>query len=387
MACGQPLQASSPPPDLDALLEAGIVCPKCDTYNEPSQKTCSACGENLSGLTGLLHAVDLPAPQAAPLPMPPAPTAQPAPAPTPAAPRPASPTPQPLRAVPLAEVNPTGTMPIELTPKRPTAPMASAVPASASLCPVCRAAMPAGQGVCLSCGQRVAPPPPALVETPSNLSIRLRLVRGYGREDSTFPVGPQGLTIGRRGAMVNIADDPFLAPRHLALRLDQGLLVAEDLGGLNGTFLRIRAQTEIKQGAEFIAGNQRFALLGLGGPTTDVRMPVSQDTRPYGGPVPKQLFVALRLHHATAAGKPVGGSVILRTGPIIAIGQRGCDLNFPTDPAMAAHHLELHLKPTGIGLVEIGSTSGVFLRLRRPAVLKNGDELLAGDEIFRVEIG
>jgi len=187
--------------------------------------------------------------------------------------------------------------------------------------------------------------------------------------------------------MVSIADDPFLAPRHLALRLDQGTLVAEDQGGLNGTFLRIRALTEIKQGAEFIAGNQRFMLLGLGGPTTDVRMPVSQDTRPYGGPVPKQLFVALRLHHATASGQPVGGSVILRTGPIIAIGQRGCDLNFPTDPALAPHHLELHLKPTGIGLVEIGATSGVFLRLQRPTVLRNGDELLAGDEIFRVEIG
>jgi pSer/pThr/pTyr-binding forkhead associated (FHA) protein len=186
--------------------------------------------------------------------------------------------------------------------------------------------------------------------------------------------------------MIGIPEDPFLAPVHLVLLLDQGRLLAEDPGTQNGVFVRARSHVELKQGAEIIIGSQRMMILGLGGPTTDLRTPPSKDTRAYGSPVAKQLFLALRLLHHDSDGRARAGAVILRAGPIVSIGQKDCSINFPTDPRLAARHVDLHLRPAGVVAVDIGS-AGVFVRLRSPTALHHGDELLMGEELFRVEIG
>jgi FHA domain-containing protein len=130
-----------------------------------------------------------------------------------------------------------------------------------------------------------------------------------------------------------------------------------------------------------------MVLLGFGGPTTDVRTPAADDTRPYGGPTPKQLFIALRVLHSTSSGQGLGGAVILRSGPKVSVGQQGCDLNFPTDKRLAARHFELNIKSSGLEIVETAASNGVFLRIRKATELKNGDELMAGEEVFRIEIG
>ncbi len=398
MGCGKPLAADTPAPDpasgdtdLDDLINAGIVCPKCDTYNDPGQNNCIACNEPLSGMTGYLQAVSDPGPAQT---EPEQPIAQAEPAGTrpdmaAATPAPAQePAPEPAPE-PAREPAQTDGQPRRPTAQLHGAPAPSPAPVAgdaAAICPHCQAGLPAGANVCLACGQR-AVPVATDEQGAGDVSIRLRLVRGYGQEDSTFPVGPAGVTIGRSQAVIAIGDDPFLSPLHLGLKLEAGRLVCEDQNSLNGTFLRVRGQTDIKQGAEFVSGNQRFCLLGLGGPTTDVRVPVSEDTRAYGGPLPKQLFVALRLNHADPAGKPLAGSVLLRSGPVISVGKAGCDLNFPKDPAMATRQFELHLRPSGTRLVETGASTGVYLKLAGPTALQNGDELLIGDEVFRVEIG
>ena len=411
LSCGNPI-SESPAPDpadpsqsLDDLIQAGVVCSKCDTYNDPGQTQCTSCGEALTGLTGYLQAVtdalpSTPAPPAAPerVSEAKAPAAQQVAAPSPAtspdlAAQQVTKTEPQMQAVAMPPPSPPAAAQVASKDKPSTAQMPGATApaggkpsAGSAICPHCRATLPAGASVCLACGQRtVAPSTPS--QTAADVSIRLRLVRGYGREDATFPIGPGGVTIGREGALISIDGDPFLSPIHLKLGVEGGRLICEDQGSYNGTFKRVRGQADVKQGAEFVSGNHRFVLLGLGGPTTDVRMPTSQDTRAYGGPVPRQLFVALRLNHAGKNHKPLAGSVILRAGPVISIGQKGCDLNFPTDPAMATHQLELHVKPSGIRLVESGASSGVYLRCSGKTALQNGDELLVGDEVFRVEIG
>lgn len=426
MVCGKPLgapptqQPRQPAPaaepaaeaaGLDGLLDAGVVCPNCDTYNDPEAKACVSCGASLHGLTGYLQSVDAaPAPDSAQPASsaaaaasgqtgaaaeeaeedatPTAPELQASPQPAEPATAPELPASEPAAAAATAEPTPTATAP----PAKRTGPLPAspaAAPAAGepvSICPYCQAPLPAGGRICLACG-RSAQPSESPAEPAPDRSVRLRLVRGYGREDSTFPVGPTGVTVGRGQAMVPIPDDPFLAPVHLALAMEDGRLTCRDAGSLNGTFVRVRGQAELKQGAELVSGNQRFVLLGLGGPTTDVRMPVSQDTRAYGGPAPRQLFVALRLNHADPQGRPLAGSVLLRSGPVVSVGQWGCDLNFPTDPALAPRQFELHVRPTGLRLVESPTSTGVFVRIKGPVALQNGDELLAGDEHFRVEIG
>ena len=39
--CGGPISEAA---SLDDLLDAGVVCPKCDTYNDALEKICISCG-------------------------------------------------------------------------------------------------------------------------------------------------------------------------------------------------------------------------------------------------------------------------------------------------------------------------------------------------------
>jgi pSer/pThr/pTyr-binding forkhead associated (FHA) protein len=378
VSCGKALEGDLAGLD---LLDAGIVCSNCDTYNEPNQRVCIRCKQSLAGLTGFLAAVDAPAPEDE---TPrksditqPAGTPRPPPKTTPMMPA-AKPTPEPAKPAPVSpSQSPTGQMPAAVAPVK-----------AAEACPYCRAAVPAMAQFCLACGKKIvetAAKPQAPLAQP--VSIRLRLVRGFGREDTTFPVGPTGVTVGRTRALINIGNDPYLSPVHLALKLQDGRPLVEDQASHNGTFLRIRNQAELRQGAEFIVGSQRLVLLGLGGPTTDVRTPSSADTRPYGGPLPRQLFIALRSLHAGTDGKARGGAIMLRCGPVVTVGREGCDINFPLDDRMASRHLELHVRPSGLQSVEAGASNGAYVRISGPVQLQNGDEILAGEEIFRVEVG
>jgi pSer/pThr/pTyr-binding forkhead associated (FHA) protein len=266
------------------------------------------------------------------------------------------------------------------------------------VCPSCDAFNESNQPTCVGCGQPLiqsktsSPPPPVSKPIPPPNPVpapsvgALRLLSGYGLSDSTFAIPPEGLTVGRKECSVSISDDPFLSPKHLKLSMQNNRLVAEDLGSYNGVFLRLIGGITIQQGAEFIAGHQRLLLLGLGGPTTDVRTPASSDTRPYGGPTPMQLFIALRQLHVSPDGQAFAGAVILRSGPAITIGQHGCDINYLDDPVMAPSHAELQIHTDGVHLIDCGSLNGVFVKIRVPTPLQSGNELMVGREVFRVDL-
>ena len=246
-------------------------------------------------------------------------------------------------------------------------------------CAHCQAVISSDAQFCLECGRPTTTEP----------QRQLRMIRCYGgadRVDQMIPIEPGGLTIGRSQASLCIADDPYLSPIHLALKPQGDLLMAEDLGSFNGSFLRVRDKTEIKQNGEFLAGSQRFCFLGLGGPTSDVRIPNLKDTHSFGGEIPRRLFVALRLLHVGADGQPVSGSVFLRQGPVLCVGRQDCDLNFPDDTAMAPVHVEVHIGASGVHLVPKNSSTEVFVNLSGKTELHNGDELQVGAEVFRVEL-
>jgi pSer/pThr/pTyr-binding forkhead associated (FHA) protein len=352
MNCGSPLgQAKAP--SFDDLIEAGIVCPNCDTYNDAKQKTCINCQHPLSGLTGYLQAVTL-EPSESPAPKVEEPSPQ-----------------QPSFAPPLPPPSP----PDVTTGK----------------CPHCQATLTPAAKFCLTCGQAVVPAEvqapsatPAVAPAPSRL--QLRLVRGSGQAEATFTIEPQGSTIGRKeSANITMAQDPNLSPLHATIKSQEEQIIIEDNDSYNGTFVRIRGKALIQQGSEMAIGRQRYVLLGIGGPTADVRTTATDDTRAYGGPVPKHLFVALRPIHVNSQGQPVAGAVILRAGPTISMGRKNCDINFPNDDLIADKHMEFRLSQAGAEAVETGASNGVFVRINSPTKLYNGDEFLVGNQVLRLE--
>ncbi|MBN2494061.1 MAG: zinc ribbon domain-containing protein [Deltaproteobacteria bacterium] len=301
-ACGKPLDADS----IGDLIDAGIVCPRCDTYNDPLRKTCIQCGSTLTGMTGYLQAVS---------------------------------------ADGEAEAGTT----------QPDFPQAVA-PAAPE-------------------------PQPAEIAAPGPAAARIVLLGETG-EAKAWPVGDSGLRIGRRQGDLRF-DDPHLSPQHARIEQLEGRLLAADAGSLNGTFLRVRGEATVAQGSEFLAGSQRFVLLGIGGPTTDMRTRGEHDARPYGGPIPRQRFAALRQLHATAEGDPLCGSVILLSGPAISVGRGACDLSYPRDQALELEHFVLHLEPRQ---ARIEARAPVYLRLPNPTPLVHGDVIRIGDVLLGVEI-
>jgi pSer/pThr/pTyr-binding forkhead associated (FHA) protein/ribosomal protein L40E len=372
-ACGAALDLSAGGVDLGGT---GVVCPACEAYNEPDARVCVSCGQDLSGLTGFLRqtaATDPGRSEITAVEVSAAPRTRPE---------------LPTSPAVLSPATPSSSQPVLLRPRSPTAPLpAVAGPATSGAdCPFCGARLPPAATGCPVCGRRLAATAPA-AQPSAEVSVRLRLLRGFGREDATYPIGPVGLTLGREGSTLSIPQDPCLSSPHLSVRWQDGRPVLEDMQSLNGTFLRVRERADLRQGAEFICGAQRFRLIGLGGPTSDVRTRPSSDTRAYGGPVPRQLFVALRQLHRAPDGSGRQGMVILRCGPVVTLGQRGCAINFPDDPLLSPRHLELHIRAAGVQIEDKSAGSGVFVRLKGPQPLLNGDEILVGSEVLRVEMG
>jgi hypothetical protein len=349
--------------ELVDLQDGGVVCPQCDAFNPLGAVRCQGCGAELE-----ITVKEAP-------PLPPAPAAEEADSDEEITVR------QSIVRPPPAVLGG------EVESRRPTDSMPSAVAAAPAQkrCAYCRSLLSASATVCPVCTKPVADAGAPVPQAPADLSIRLRLCRGYGREDATFPIGPGGVTIGKIPATIQIGEDPYLSPLHCRVWQEGGKVLAQDQGSHNGTFLRVRERRLLKQGEEFLIGHQRLLVVGLGGPTTDPRLSRMQQARVFGSPAGRHLFLALRLVCSPPQGGPLLSPVLLRRGPVVTLGRKDCHLNFRADGRLASPHAELHLKSSGIEMVVLGQT-GAFVRIEGPAVLQNGDELMLGEEIFRLEM-
>ncbi len=96
----------------------------------------------------------------------------------------------------------------------------------------------------------------------------------------------------------------------------------------------------------------------------------------------------MRVTEVLGGGKT--GRTCHRSGPVIAIGRSGCDMNFPADGLLAARHAEIRLGDDGAAtLVDLGQgSSGVFIRVRAQAQhdLQAGDVLMVGAQLLRLEV-
>ncbi len=425
--CGAPVSA---PDSFANLLDTGVVCPHCDTFNNTQAVKCIRCGKPLTAPSRIRTPLPSPrrplirepilAPDSREMPQiagygKPKPKPKSTPAPNKADKASADPVedenntpismldtrdiPKALNVIdalppsqdnrilaPNADELPqaegtlfnmlAATPPIGATPPRGHAP--------ARVCPSCRAGAKADDRFCQSCGFSFSD---LSVTTPTaGQAVRLRVIAsGFGSADQEFVIDAAGSTLGRKGAQHNIDFDPYLSPVHFSLRNEGGSLVLRDEGSYNGTFLRAQVRRELRAGEEFIAGGQRFVLLGAGGPTMVAKAQDADATWMSGSPQQHQLFAALRLMHKGESGNGLGGPVMLRAGPVVSVGSKDCSVCFANDERMAARHFELHLQATKVELAPLDPAAPVFVRIRQSTAVQQGDEILAGEVRFRVE--
>lgn len=355
-----------------------IICAKCGKENQDHYKFCLGCGAELpretapkqfsasntppqgvvaaksagsSGSSAGAMSDPFRAPPAAPAPVPATISAPPAPAPV-------ASVPAPPPAAPAANAN-------EVT------------------CPQCGSTNAKGVRFCMSCGfnlsaQLSAPPPaaPAPAPGPAANSAILTALRADKSEVGSYTLNGTSI-IGRDTGSI-FAGDSYLSPRHATFALRGGRLFVKDEASLNGTFVKLVPDqpVELHLGEVFRIGQEivRFEPLQPQPASPDGVERLGSPSKGYVG----------RL--ALVIGRDVTGNAFPVPESGVQLGRERGDIVFPEDGYVSGLHCRIRAEGGKVTLTDLGSSNGTFLRIQGEIELKNGDEILMGQQLFRVTL-
>jgi hypothetical protein len=220
-------------------------------------------------------------------------------------------------------------------------------------------------------------PPASPSAATQRAHFRLNVGGSSGGGPALFePRGPEAII----GWSVGIAvpGEVFCPPWEAGIRLRDGRLWLQDYEAGNGVFLRIKAPVLLEPGDEFIVGDQLLLV---------ERNPVPQDG-PDAGPTyfyssPKWLssFRVVQIFEGGAR-----GACVLARGTTLQIGSSYGDFVFPSDTLVSEQHCLIEEQAGTILLTDLGSRTGVFVRIKGEQELVDGDELLVGRTRLAVEL-
>ncbi len=263
-------------------------------------------------------------------------------------------------------------------------------------CVGCGAALQPGFKFCAHCGRPAAAGTPAPVAPPaaarrpppastSGTSLQVTVMESPPRLCAVRHDGLPGLVVeldreetlcGRTEGELRLSDDPTVSPRHARFIRRGKQVRVEDLGSVNGTYLRLRGSHRITVGEELRIGRQlvRVEPLPRPAPGSD------QDGRAWGSVDPG---ATLRLAQLLEGGG-VAEIFPLRPGEN-TVGRDAGDITFPGDRYVSARHAVIQVEPGGVTITDLGSSNGSFVKVVGGADLAPGDQLLLGAQLFRLD--
>jgi FHA domain len=238
-------------------------------------------------------------------------------------------------------------------------------PASSAAPPMAAAAPAAPAPVIVQPATLAAPAAAAAPKVHFTIHVLRSLTGGPERYD---PPGTEVL-IGAAGG-INMPGERFCHPEEALLSFREGRLWLEDLEGGNGVFLRIRTPVELEMLDEFVVGDQLLRIqknpIPDDGPDPD-------PTYFYSSPKWPSSFRVTQVFEGGA-----DGCCVVARGNTLQIGSAVGDLVFPDDPLVAEQHCLIEEQAGAMVLTDLGTRTGVFVRIRGEQELAHGDELLIG---------
>ena len=194
-------------------------------------------------------------------------------------------------------------------------------------------------------------------------------------------VNGQETVVGRDKGDLKYPEDPFLSKKHARFFKDgEGRLCVEDLGGLNGTFVRLTSPVKLEHRDVVVVGRHifRFELLQY----------EEQDDRTLeGDPLTRVQGVQGKAPRARIVKRQEEGfrglPYYFGTNRYV-IGRTDGTHNFQRDDRMSRRHAALQFRDGDYWLEDLGSQNGTFLRIRGPRALDRGDVVMMGDQYFRL---
>ncbi|MCB9733081.1 MAG: FHA domain-containing protein [Deltaproteobacteria bacterium] len=331
------------------------VCPFCGTENEVFFRFCLGCGADLDEALGPVEP-EAPAPAPTPAPAPAAPAAK---AKTDAAP-------------PAPDASPTQRSGARVKPAPPQSQQQQAPQTPEEPLPSTMVR------------HRHEPPPrrPTAVE-PKGPPGRghLVLILEDGTDGASYELGHERTVVGREGADINFPHDDFLGPKHAEFNFAGAQLTLSPLKSTNGVFVQVSHEVELRSGDVFRIG-QELLCFELLGEVLKSSKPVSDGVTRLGSPVPEGAWGRLGQLVAPDA----WGAVYLLGGSDIYLGRERGDITFPADGFVSGLHAVIMQRDGRYFLKDLGSSNGTYYRLSKPAPVRRGSLVLAGQQLFRVEM-
>jgi pSer/pThr/pTyr-binding forkhead associated (FHA) protein len=89
---------------------------------------------------------------------------------------------------------------------------------------------------------------------------RIALVIGRETTGNAFPIPESGIHIGRERGDVLFPEDGYVSGLHCQIAYEGGRITLTDLASSNGTFIRLREETDVRSGDVLLMGQQLFRI-------------------------------------------------------------------------------------------------------------------------------
>ena len=169
-------------------------------------------------------------------------------------------------------------------------------------------------------------------------------------------------------------DDEMMSPRHARISAKRDKVLLEDIGALNGIFVRAKDKVLLKDNDIIRAGDHYFLYEFFESEN------FSEDfgTDFYSSPSHGENF---RLIEILSGGRR--GRACMAPDNGIVVGRIDGDFIFPEDARMSDRHFTIRWTQRG-GILIDHSANGTFVQLHEEACVEEGDLFFAGQTLFKI---
>jgi pSer/pThr/pTyr-binding forkhead associated (FHA) protein len=221
------------------------------------------------------------------------------------------------------------------------------------------------------------------LKIPSSL-LALQIRDHQGHWHFWTHIGAGGMKVGRSDKSARFPELNSMAARHMRIGVEGAKVIVEDLGSLNGVFVKLRGPVELEDGARFRVGSQ-VVEFRRAEPVEPVEPAVSEDGEVFWS---GDLRAPAYLEFFRPDGRP-GLRVPLTKPDATVLGReprsgRPVDIALAGDEMASGQHAAIRREGDRFFLEDLNSRNGTFLRLRGTCEIQVGDELLVGRVLLRV---
>jgi hypothetical protein len=125
-------------------------------------------------------------------------------------------------------------------------------------CTQCGQTSNLGSAFCANCGAPLTVPRTVVMSSPyAPVKAKLHLVMEGGQLGEIYELSDETI-IGRTSGDISFPHDGFMSGRHARIMRRGSAFVLSDEGSRNGTFVKIKADVELKNGDMILVGKQLF---------------------------------------------------------------------------------------------------------------------------------